>query len=621
MDLIIVASWYPGVDDPGRGRFVADQAEALQRTGRVRPLVASFELAPFDKDLGARPGYISLVHRRLERSLAHRTDAVSPRAFGGQAGVPISRLPVAEPTGGSALGAGLDSENRAAALTVLGGRLSRHSGRGIIHAHTGYPDGAAAVHLSRQLGWPLIITEHASFVARQMRHPAQRRGYLAAVRHASRFIAVSEVLAGELRSAIPALEGKLLVVPNTIPIDDFTPTGLDGRRTDELLFVGYRKERKGVVVLLQAFADILERRPSAVLRLIGRSPSQAEEDRWHELATRLGIAGSVRFDGPSDRKGVARAMTEASIFVHASPRETFGIATLEALASGTPVVATRSGGISFVLEDPKLGELVPPQDSRALALAVLRTLDRRTEFDPAYLRRAVEPFAAQTVARRLADLYEEVLAEPSDAAAAHPVATGSVAWEGMAQQVGNVLFVAYDTQRAANVLRSAPAELLERLTLLTHGDAGMDDLPVGIGRTIGAAREVLDELRRLGVHGPRGTFADRLRRLARNPFGPLVRRFTRGGLTELRWKAARAGMSAALRRSGALTHGGEAPELICLDGLDYVIAEPLVVAGAVRAVPGGILWLADRWTSAQVEVMPSRSRMVEASLSPTTSQS
>jgi len=613
--LIIVASWYPGVDDPGRGRFVADQAEALQRSGRVRPLVASFELAPFDKDLASRPEYFTIPQRRLQRALTDRGDAVSPQAYGGQAGVPITRLPVAEPTGGSALAAGLDSENRARTLESLAGLLSRGSGRGVIHAHTGYPDGAAAVALSRELGWPLVVTEHASFVARQMRQPAQRRGYLAAVRHASRFIAVSEVLAGELRASIPELESKLRVVPNAIPIDDFTPTGLDGREPDELLFVGYRKERKGMVILLNAVADVLEQRPGVTLRLIGRSSTEGEEERWHELAAELGIAGSVHFDGPTDRAGVAAAMVRTSVFVHASPRETFGIATLEALASGTPVVATRSGGISFVLEDPALGELVPPQDSRALARAILRTLNRRADFDPAHLRRAVEPFAASTVAGRLADLYEEILAESPTAAAG----SGAAPWKTTQQPMVKVLVVGHDTRRTAQLLRSVPSELLARMTVLTRGDSDLHELPPGIGRTVSAAREVASELRRLGVHGPRGGLKHRLMRFARNPLGPLLRRLAGGGLSELRRQAARDGMGAALRSSGALD--GHTPEVVCVDGLDYAIAEPLVAAGAVQPVPGGVLWLADRWASAQVEESPSRSRMVEASRSPTIPQS
>jgi glycogen(starch) synthase len=611
--LIIVASWYPGVDDPGRGRFVADQAEALHATGRVRPLVASFELAPFDKDLAARPEYLALAQRRLERSLEGRSDAISPQAYEGHLGVPISRLPVAEPTGGRPLDSGLDAENRIAALQSLAAQLSRGS-RGVVHAHTGYPDGAAAVSLSRELGWPLVVTEHASFVARIMRNPAKRRGYLAAVRHASRFIAVSEVLAGELRAAIPELESKLVVVPNAIPIDDFTPVGLEGRHTDELLFVGYRKERKGMVVLLNAFADVLEQRPGATLRLIGRSSTEAEEDRWHELARELGIAEAVTFDGPTDRDGVAAAMVRTSVFVHASPRETFGIATLEALASGTPVVATRSGGISHVLEDRRLGELVPPQDSRALARAVLRTLERRTEFDPAHLRAAVEPFAARTVAGRLADMYDEILGEtPQTSDAPAP-------WQPAAQPLGNVILVAYDTRRAAAVLRTAPRDLLGRITLLTRGDIGVDELPEGIGRTITAAAEVASELRRLGVQGPRGGLRNRLLRLLRNPLGPILRRLARGGLAELRWQAARAGMLAALRRSGALD-ADRGAELVSLDGLDYVISEPLLASGAVRAVPGGALWLADRWASAQADEKPSRSRIADASRSPTTAQS
>ena len=99
-----------------------------------------------------------------------------------------------------------------------------------------------------------------------------------------------------------------------------------------------------------------------------------------------------------------------------------------------PVVATRSGGISGVLEDPRLGELVPPQDSRALARAVLRALDRRDSFEPAALRAAVEPYSAAVVGGRLADLYADLAAGRARAGSEphppDPASRPAPAWKG-----------------------------------------------------------------------------------------------------------------------------------------------------------------------------------------------
>lgn len=247
---LIVATWYPGVDDPGRGRFVADQAEALLNSGLVRPLVASFEIAYVGDAAAARRS--ETVTARLRAAVASRSDLVSPLGWSTAGRIGTARLPVPEPYGRGSLPAGEEADRRAAALELLADRLDTGGLPGVVHAHTAYPDGYAAVALARRLGWPLVITEHASFVARQLRQPEHRRRYLEAVAAASRFIAVSDMLASELRAAIPELDGKLLVLPNVIPLDDFRPAGLEERTADELIFVGNRKERKGMAILLRA---------------------------------------------------------------------------------------------------------------------------------------------------------------------------------------------------------------------------------------------------------------------------------------------------------------------------------------------------------------------------------
>ena len=409
LPVIVVASWYPGVDDPARGRFVADQADALAASGRVSPLVVSFDTALIDGDQLSRVSDLGVVQRHVARGIAEGRWRNQPIGLGARArGRDRSRL---APRGSRARRRPPGATATCGATPSWASAKSSSRGKrgaGVVHAHTGYPDGYAGAALAGHLGWPLVITEHASFVARQLRQPAQRQRYLAAVEAASRFLAVSEMLADELEKAIPQLAGKLEVMPNAIPLHQYT-VNHDSRRPEELLFVGYRKPTKGMATLLQAFADVHAARPGATLRLIGRSPTEEIEQQWHQMSRDLGIADAVQFEGPLDRAGVAAAMGRASLLVHPSPRETFGMTTLEALASGTPVVATRSGGISGILEDQRLGELVPPQDSRALARAVLRSLERRDSFEPAALRAAVEPYNSTVVGGRLADLYDSLV--------------------------------------------------------------------------------------------------------------------------------------------------------------------------------------------------------------------
>ena len=596
--VVVVASWYPGVDDPARGRFVADQAEALAATGRARPLVFSFDTALVD---GGRVRAIAedgLVSGHVGAAMRRGMSPLSPLGWGLEPTVPVARPSLLEGVG-RAMPPGTDGDLRRDALIALAAALDMRTWpRGVVHAHTAYPDGYAAAGLARHLGWPLVVTEHASFVARQLRNPATRQRYLTAVDVAERFLAVSDVLAGELAQAIPSLEGKLSVMPNTVPLHQYTPTGLDGRRADELLFVGYRKPTKGIATLLRAFADVREARPDARLRLIGRSPTQAIEDGWLELSRELGIEGAVDFDAPLDRTGIAEAMTRTSLLVHASPRETFGMTTLEALASGTPVVATRSGGISHILEDRGLGELVPPQDSRALARGVLRALERRDAFDPDYLRRAVEPYASERIAGRLVDIYEEIVRpeapEAAGAGSVHPpIPPASPLPE-------RVLVLAHDTARAEGLLKAMPPALLGRMLVVTH-DPDEGALPETLQQVLVTRDAVTRSLRRSGLHGPRGSRFDRVRRLVGNPIGAVRRRIAPGGAAAVRWQATIGGILEAIAGtrdvSGFLATGR--CEIVCLDAIDHAVAEAVSPSARPPIAPGGLLWLADRYVSTE----------------------
>lgn len=618
--VIIVASWYPGVQDPAAGRFVADQAEALAATGRVAPFIASFEDVRLDGDRLLRGEDLAPFVRHRRTALDQHPAVINHSAWGVREGIGTARVPSLVGIGRATPG-GTDGEHRRQALTELASRMDLSGPLGVVHAHTAYPDGYAAAELARRLGWPLVITEHATFVARQLGRPEERRRYLEAVEEAARFLAVSDALAGELSAAIPGLDGKLDVMPNTVPLDRYVPTALDGRNPEELLFVGYRKPIKGIATLIRAFVDVRAVRPGATLRLIGRSPTEEVEDEWVHMARALGVGDAVHFDDPLDRDGVAEAMTRASVLVHPSVRETFGMTTIEALASGMPVVAARSGGISSMLEDRRLGELVAPYDSRALSKAVLRTLDRRDSFDPQFLRAAVEPYAATTVAARLVALYEELLA--SAGATARPP-RGRLQMGGCAAPVPErILVVGHDTSRAAMLLGDMPPQLLRRMVLVTAGDKDVEDLPDAFGAVVLSGERIVHELGRVGLLGPRGSLPDRVQRVARNPGAALRRRLRPAQRARMRTEAVVEGTRAALKATPVRDLLSRGPtSVVCVDAVDYEAVAPLLASRRIVPMPGGPIWLADAWVSSQVGLEPaSRSSTISARRSPTTAQS
>jgi glycosyltransferase involved in cell wall biosynthesis len=586
--VLVVASWFPTYDDPATGRFVADQVEAIAATGRVRPTVVTFDQALLTGGATARGSQAEAV--TAAAATAARTAAplgIRP-AWGVDPEIPVVRLTVPD---GLTLGAGPahSAVHRARILDVLADRLTASGpARGIVHAHTGYPDGAAAVSLADRLGWPLIVTEHSSFVESILANPARRDAYERMLDRAHRLFAVSAMLATELRATFPDHANSIEVLPNAVPIELFQPVEGAERVPDELLFVGYRKANKGIGTLLRAVAIAHAERPAIRLRLIGETKDRDEERGWHELAASLGIAEIVTFDEPRDRAGVAAALSQASLFVHASPRETFGVVAVEALASGLPVVATDSGGVTEILgpEPERLGALVPANDPEAFAAAILSTLDRLADFDPIRLRASVERrFGRQFVAERLLVAYR-------DALTTRPTSSGSLVIEvgPPASTAAPQVLVALDRARAAVRLARLPATLRDGLVVVTAAEPAGVVLP-SVQRVVEVDIDVHWRVPVASLPAGLPPAVGRLVRLARNPVGTIRRRLGLDAGSERSLAAATATITRAVEELPA--DKGGATEVIALDGHDYLAVQRLVSSGEVRHFPGGLRRLAD----------------------------
>ena len=592
IDVLVVASWFPAYDDPAKGRFVADQVDALAATGIARPSVVSFDPARLSGGASSRGHQGTTVLAAGLEAAAAAEPLFVDRLPGLEPVVGVARLTIPEGLT-QAAGRAHGAAHRERLLVAAAERLvdsadgtGALSGGCVVHAHTGYPDGAAAVALADRLNAPLFVTEHASFVSRQVTEPAVRERYAAVLARAERLFAVSAMLADELRGLFPEHAGRIEVLPNAVPVDRFPLAAAADRRPDELLFVGYRKASKGIETLLRATALAHERRPSIRLRLVGSNADADEERGWHELVASLGIADVVTFEESRDRAGIAAAMASASLFVHPSPRETFGVVAVEALATGLPVVATDSGGVTEILgpEPELLGALVPPGDPTVLGEAILATLDRRDEFDAAELRAAVvRRFGAAYVAERLLAEYRQALSGRAPTVGVR-VAAGGPPPGG----VGPVVVVCLDRVSAESRLAKLPEALRPEITLITAAERGEPQL-AEVGRVVEVTIEAT--WRTAGDRGSlrrRPGMLGRLARLATDPRGTINRRRGHHAGAE----ALLAPATDALRALAAEATTGPI-EVIAIDGHDHLATEPVVRAGLARRWPGGLRRLAD----------------------------
>ena len=292
-------------------------------------------------------------------------------------------------------------------------RLRRDFPFELIHAFFSYPDGVAGARLAREYGVPLVITEHAPWHPWMEQYPRVRGQAIAASRQSALHITVSHYA----RATIARYAGesdRLRVLPNGVDEELFTPLPDGGRpRPGQILFVGLMRHVKGVDVLLRAMQRLAAERPDWRLVLVGGGFYQSSlryTERMRALVGELGLEGRVEFVGMKAPGEVAAYMRESAVLVLPSRSETFGSVILEALACGTPVVATRCGGPEDVVT-PEVGRLVPKEDPDALAAAIAETIEGRAWYDPRRLRRyAVEHFAWGRIAEQTVGLYAEALA-------------------------------------------------------------------------------------------------------------------------------------------------------------------------------------------------------------------
>ncbi|MET8696146.1 glycogen synthase [Streptomyces bauhiniae] len=301
-------------------------------------------------------------------------------------------------------------------------------GSDLVHSHTWYA--GLAGHLAKLLyGIPHVTTAHSLEPLRPWKAEQLGGGYAlsswaerTAIESADGVIAVSGAMRDDILACYPALDpDRVHVVHNGIDTRLYRPDpgtdalrrhGIDPERP-YVLFVGRITRQKGVPQLLRAVREI---DPDTQVVLCAGAPDTPEidrefRDRFQELsAVRAGVFWIPQM---LPRAEVVQLLTHAAVFVCPSVYEPLGIVNLEAMACGTPVVASCVGGIPEVVDHGSTGLLVDTDGDFEGNLA--RALDSVLA-DPVAARRmgeagrarAVGEFGWDAVARRTAGLYEEI---------------------------------------------------------------------------------------------------------------------------------------------------------------------------------------------------------------------
>jgi teichuronic acid biosynthesis glycosyltransferase TuaC len=256
-------------------------------------------------------------------------------------------------------------------LKAYVGRILRdHFAFDLIDAHYFYPDGVAAALLGRRLGKPVVITARGTDINLISRYRLPRHWIRWAGQRAAGIVAVSEALRARLiELGIPG--ARVQVLSNGVDLDRFAPRDRRAARRQlgldpggpVLASIGLLITRKGHDLAIRAAALL----PGATLLIVGEGPEDAALRR---LATRLGVAGRVHFLGSMPQEQLAVVYNAAEVLVLASSREGYPNVLLEALACGTPVVATAVWGTPEIVAAPVAGRLVEARTPEALQASI-----------------------------------------------------------------------------------------------------------------------------------------------------------------------------------------------------------------------------------------------------------
>lgn len=297
-------------------------------------------------------------------------------------------------------------------------QVARDEHLDIVHPHYAIPH-ATAAYLARQLllarhghAPKIVTTLHGTDITLLGSDPSFAEIVAFSIEQSDGVTAVSESLAADTRREL-RIERPIRVIPNFIDCSAYHRTDASALRerlapAGEPLIVHVSNFRavKRVAMAIEVFAQVRQRMPARLL-MVGDGPDAPAAAR---LARRLGVAADVSFLGEQD--SVVPLLSASDVFLLPSAQESFGLAALEAMACGVPVVASSVGGLPELVRHGRNGFLHEPDDVRGMAesivsLAADRALWTRMSVEASAI--AHEEYCDRTIVPRYEAFYTELI--------------------------------------------------------------------------------------------------------------------------------------------------------------------------------------------------------------------
>lgn len=380
--VIFVAGWYPNEDHPLNGIFIQRHARAV---------------SPWC-DVG-----VVYVHQSMHRFRREMVVTV-------EEGIPTVRIYLPRPPFGNIpldlIYLNTVNSRLVHALRGIRTLVRTLGGVDIIHLHEIRPMGLAAVLAARRYRVPLVTTEHSSEYHVAPLFGIERRKCQTILEESALVLPVSHALELDLNAIAPEVEYR--IIPNVVDTSSFTPSsGSKAYLRKRLIHVSLLDDgQKNVSGLLDALARLRKIRDDFELHIVGDGP---DREILECQSKSLNLSDIVVYHGMVTEDRVRALLRQAHVFVLNSPYETFGIAGIEALASGVPVISTRCGGPEEYIDNSN-GILIDVGDTDGLIDAINTMLDSWQMYDRDALHGAiVRKYSEEIIGKALASVYEDML--------------------------------------------------------------------------------------------------------------------------------------------------------------------------------------------------------------------
>ncbi len=381
MNIVILPSWFRLKSNRTKGSFFLEQAVAVAKQGHHVTLIDA-QIIP------------SRVYLRSERDLGikHYTEN----------GIELYEYK----TGGFLTG-------RSAALTV---RLYQRKVErvlkeilktrkvDVLHAHSFYPAGIAAVALGKKYQIPVVLTEHCTGLILgwmgKDTYPYVKPTFDAA----DATVCVTNYFSQYLYEHYDLVQ-KPMVIGNVLnPL--FRYADMPNNDVFTFVTVAFHAPKKRTAHIISAVAELKREKIPVKVHIVGEGPLYLE---LQQQAKDLAVEDCLEFHGNQPRERVYELLKRSNAMVHAAIAETFGVVYIEAMATGRPVVSAENGG-SLELINEKNGVLAAPDDPHALAEAMKKMIAKYNSFDlKAISGVAISEFSEESIGKAYVDLYKKVL--------------------------------------------------------------------------------------------------------------------------------------------------------------------------------------------------------------------